>query len=47
MPASLLPRTSVTVPLRLSDFAPNQLSFVRVHDVVGDAPAEPTASAAQ
>lgn len=47
VPASLLPRASVTVPLRLSGFAPEQLGFVRVHDVVGDAPAAPTASAAQ
>ena len=47
VPASLLPRASVTVPLRLSGFAPDQLGFVRVHDVVGDAPAAPTASAAQ
>jgi len=41
VPAALLPRTSVTVPLRLSGFAPGQLGFVRVHDVTGDTPAAP------
>ncbi|RPE03556.1 DUF3251 domain-containing protein [Candidatus Pantoea deserta] len=41
VPAALLPRASVTVPLRLSGFAPDQPGFVRVHDVVGDAPAVP------
>lgn len=41
VPAALLPRASVTVPLRLSGFAPSQIGFVRVHDVVGDAPAAP------
>ena len=41
VPAALLPRASVRVPLRLSGFAPGQLGFVRVHDVVRDAPAVP------
>lgn len=41
--STLLPRASVTVPLRLSGFAPDQLGFVRVHDVVGDASAVPAA----
>ena len=39
VPAALLPRASVIVPLRLSGLTPDQLGFVRVHDVVGDAPA--------
>lgn len=30
---SLTPRTSVTVPLRLSGMSPDQLGYVRVHDV--------------
>jgi outer membrane murein-binding lipoprotein Lpp len=41
VPAALLPRASVSVPLRLSGFAPSQIGFVRVHDVVGAAPAAP------
>ena len=43
VPAALLPRASVIVPLRLSGLTPDQLGFVRVHDVVGDAPAAPVA----
>jgi len=34
VPASLMPRSSVTVPLRLSGLTPGQLGFVRVHNVV-------------
>lgn len=45
VPATLLPRSSVTVPLRLSGVAPGQLGFVRVHDVTGDAPTDSTPSA--
>ncbi|MBP2196695.1 DUF3251 domain-containing protein [Pantoea cypripedii] len=33
VPASLMPRSSVTVPLRLSGLSPEQLGYVRVHDV--------------
>ncbi|WP_130834211.1 DUF3251 domain-containing protein [[Erwinia] mediterraneensis] len=33
VPASLLPQSSVMVPLRLSGIAPEQLGFVRVHAV--------------
>ncbi|PIF23099.1 Protein of unknown function [Candidatus Pantoea floridensis] len=33
VPASLMPRSTVTVPLRLSGLAPDQLGYVRVHDV--------------
>lgn len=32
--ASLTPRSSVTVPLRLSGLTPEQLGYVRVHDVL-------------
>jgi len=32
--ASLLPRSEVTVPLRLSNVPPEQLGYVRVHDLV-------------
>ncbi|WP_072133186.1 DUF3251 domain-containing protein [Winslowiella iniecta] len=34
VPSSLLPRTDVTVPLRLSGIQPEQLGYVRVHDVI-------------
>lgn len=33
VPASLMPRSTVAVPLRLSGLAPDQLGYVRVHDV--------------
>ncbi|HBV39738.1 MAG TPA: hypothetical protein DEF05_08680 [Erwinia sp.] len=33
--ASLLPRSEVTVPLRLSNLPPEQLGYVRVHDLMG------------
>lgn len=33
VPASLMPRSSVTVPLRLSGLSPEQLGYIRVHDV--------------
>lgn len=33
VPASLMPRSSVTVPLRLSGLSPEQLGYVRIHDV--------------
>ena len=34
---SLLPRSEVTVPLRLSNLQPEQLGYVRVHDIVTSA----------
>lgn len=34
IPASLMPRHSVTVPLRLSGMTPDQLGYVRVHQVL-------------
>lgn len=37
---SLLPRNEVTVPLRLSNIVPEQLGFVRVHDLVVQTPAQ-------
>lgn len=44
--ASLLPRTEIIVPLRLSNITPEQLGYVRVHDiVVKDAPAAATSPA--
>lgn len=33
VPASLMPRSTVSVPLRLSGLTPGQLGYVRVHDV--------------
>lgn len=41
VPAGLLPKSSVIVPLRLSGLTPEQLGFVRVHDVVAQSPAAP------
>lgn len=41
VPATLLPKSSVIVPLRLSGLTPGQLGFVRVHDVVAKSPAAP------
>lgn len=45
VPAALLPQHSVSVPLRLSGLAPQQLGYVRVHNVTDDATArtEPAA----
>lgn len=40
---SLLPRSEVAVPLRLSNLQPEQLGYVRVHDIV----TQPAPSAAQ
>lgn len=37
---SLLPRNEVTVPLRLSNIVPEQVGFVRVHDLVVQTPAQ-------
>ena len=37
VPASLMPRSTVTVPLRLSDLTPDRLGYVRVHEVTADA----------
>ncbi|MDW8845877.1 DUF3251 domain-containing protein [Erwinia sp. MMLR14_017] len=31
---SLLPRSEITVPLRLSNISPEQLGYLRVHDIV-------------
>ncbi|KKW52215.1 hypothetical protein XB02_01235, partial [Pantoea ananatis] len=36
VPASLTPRSSVTVPLRLKDVTPEQLGYVRIHQVIAD-----------
>lgn len=36
VPASLTPRSSVTVPLRLKDVTPEQLGYVRIHHVIAD-----------
>jgi len=40
VPASLLPQQSASIPLRLSGLTPEQLGYVRVHNVTGDAPAQ-------
>lgn len=37
--STLLPRSQVSVPLRLSNLSPEQLGYVRVHDVVVASPA--------
>jgi len=42
VPATLMPRSSVTVPLRLSGLSPEQLGYVRVHDVLPAASHEVT-----
>lgn len=34
LPASLLPKAEATVPLRLSGIQPEQLGYVRVHEIV-------------
>jgi len=45
VPASLLPQHSASVPLRLSGLTPEQLGYVRVHNVSGDAPAQTSPAA--
>jgi len=45
LPASLLPQHSASIPLRLSGLTPEQLGYVRVHNVTGDAPAPTTPAA--
>ncbi len=47
VPASLMPRSSVSVPLRLSGLAPGQLGYVRVHDVQAVTDASGTVVAGQ
>lgn len=37
VPASLMPRSTVTVPLHLSGLTPDRLGYVRVHEVTADA----------
>ena len=36
VPSALLPQSAVSVPLRLSGVSPEQLGYVRVHDVTGE-----------
>lgn len=45
LPASLLPQHSASIPLRLSGLTPEQLGYVRVHNVTSDAPAPTTPAA--
>ncbi|MFW0697149.1 DUF3251 domain-containing protein [Pantoea sp. R13S299] len=45
VPASLLPQHSASIPLRLSGLTPEQLGYVRVHNVTGDAPAQTSPAA--
>ena len=40
---SLLPRSEVTVPLRLSNIAPEQLGYLRVHDILAQTGSPPVA----
>ncbi|MFS2222432.1 DUF3251 domain-containing protein [Pantoea sp. B65] len=44
LPASLLPKAEATVPLRLSGIQPEQLGYVRVHDVVPQVAVGPQAA---
>lgn len=37
VPTSLMPRSTVTVPLHLSGLTPDRLGYVRVHEVTADA----------
>ena len=41
VPSTLLPRADATVPLRLSGIQPEQLGYVRVHDVMPAAATSP------
>ncbi|KAA5928628.1 MULTISPECIES: DUF3251 domain-containing protein [Pantoea] len=47
VPDSLLPQHSASIPLRLSGLTPEQLGYVRVHNVSADTPSQtsPAASA--
>lgn len=45
VPASLLPQHSASIPLRLSGLTPEQLGYVRVHNVTGDVPAQTSPAA--
>lgn len=45
VPASLLPQHSASIPLHLSGLTPEQLGYVRVHNVTGDAPAQTSPAA--
>lgn len=45
VPASLLPQHSASIPLRLSGLTPQQLGYVRVHNVTGDAPIQTSPAA--
>jgi len=45
VPASLLPQHSASIPLRLSGLTPEQLGYVRVHNVTGDGPAQTSPAA--
>lgn len=40
---SLLPRSEITVPLRLSNISPEQLGYLRVHDIVAKDAPQPSA----
>jgi len=45
VPASVLPQQSTSIPLRLSGLTPEQLGYVRVHNVTGDAPTQTSPAA--
>lgn len=45
VPASLLPQHSATIPLRLSGLTPEQLGYVRVHNVSAATPSQTSPAA--
>ncbi|GME36026.1 MULTISPECIES: DUF3251 domain-containing protein [Pantoea] len=45
VPASLLPQHSASIPLRLSGLTPDQLGYVRVHNVTADTPPQTSPAA--
>lgn len=38
VPASLLPRTEATIELQMSGLTPEQVGFIRLHDIQRDKP---------
>ncbi|AHF78031.1 Putative lipoprotein [Sodalis praecaptivus] len=44
VPASLLPRTEATIELRMSGLTPEQVGFIRLHDIQPDTPQNPPAA---
>ncbi|MGL9773624.1 MAG: DUF3251 domain-containing protein [Sodalis sp. (in: enterobacteria)] len=44
VPVSLLPRTEATTELRMSGLTPEQVGFIRLHDIHPDTPQTPPAA---